>query len=153
MSGEHHSALQKLCRVCGNNVYKVKTPRQYKCYDHQTDLRETFGIDIVLDSLEPETYPTQFCHTCKNVIYCHKRALKNNREYTHKVTVKEWECHVEENCKICNPPSAPTIGRPKKLVKEGRPPLLSVPSLLKIQHPHRKSQNYGSTVWVFVPPM
>ncbi len=52
--------LQKLCRVCGNNVYEGKTPRQHKCCDHQGRLDIALDIEI---------------HTCKNVIYCHKRKV------------------------------------------------------------------------------
>lgn len=130
MSGEHQSALQKLCRVCGKNVYKGKTARQYKCFDHQADLRETFGLDIALDSCDK--HPPFFCQTCKNVIYCQKRAVTNNRDYTNRVTVKEWEYHIEQICEICHSPAVSALGgRPKKLKKEGRPQIQSIPSLLK----------------------
>ena len=130
MSGEHHSALQKLSRVCGNNVYEGKTPRQYKCCDHQADLRESLAL--TLPSTASSRYILLNSATPAKMLSTVTREHLKITESTHKVTVREWEGHVEGNCKICNPPSAPSkLGRPKKLGKEGRPPLLSVPSLLK----------------------
>ncbi len=58
---------------------------------------------------------------------------------------------MEGNCKICNPPSAPSkLGRPKKLGKEGRPPLLSVPSVLKYINDIAPKDTNTEKVWKFL---
>ena len=84
MSEEHKIKIQNLCRVCGNSLKKGKPDRRYKCLNYQSDLSNTFDIAVALDSVD--MHPDHFCHSCKNIIYCKKRAVENNREYKIKIT-------------------------------------------------------------------
>ena len=129
MTEEHILALAKLCRVCGRASAKFgKAVRKYQCSKHQPDLETTFRIDISKD--DPCLHPPSFCHPCKNIIYSTKKAIEDKKEFTPTKIIHQWEAHREVGCTMCS--HAPKVGRPKKIVKPGRPQRISFKSA--IQH-------------------
>ena len=120
-SDAHTAALKFLCRVCGRKIKPSKKSRSvYVCADHQTDLMNTFGVDVQRDS--PVVHPLHFCQSCKGAIYnCKKRGLT----FLNAVT---WHPH-SDNCETCKQAeSVRTGGRPAK--ETGRPAACSRKSLI-----------------------
>ena len=125
---QHLTALQLLCRVCGEKVKPAKKRRNvYNCINHSTDLRTTFGIDVLQD--KPTIHPTHFCHSCKVAIYNAK---------TKGITLQKvfsWKQHNGAACETCLRAMTVQVGGRRAKANIGRPAILSKRSLLShIRH-------------------
>ena len=58
-----------------------KVPNSYECASFKTVLQEVFSIDVTADS--ESIHPTDFCHSCRGVLYGAERAKAQKKDYQH----------------------------------------------------------------------
>ena len=119
---EHRTVLDNLCRVCGKAAQTQSATVKHSCTQHTENLMRVFGISI--DNDDPDTHPQHFCHPCHLVIH---RALTYGGDYKHRTSAYDGWCRpVEGSCRVCEHYcKLQKGGRPKKLVRTGRPPSIS----------------------------
>ena len=97
----HISVLERLCRVCGNQLKALRGKRPAKrCTSHALDIRDVYGIDISRDS--SGIHPDKFC------TYCYRRILHTKRRKDSTSYIVNDASHIEQlwephtdTCLIC----------------------------------------------------
>ena len=112
---DHRTALQRLCRICGENI-----PRGAKQWDKNKKRKQIlscYNIDIDNDS--NNIHPPLICNGCCTRM-SRIEAARWKRLYTQSAGMATWQEH-SELCKVCS--RKPAKGRPSKACKNrGRPP-------------------------------
>ncbi len=69
------------------------------CADFQAELQDALNLDVTTD--KECIRPTNFCHSCRGVLYTQERANNQNKEYQRvRLAVFDWVEH-EPECKVC----------------------------------------------------
>ena len=125
-AGFHSDQLQKHCRVCGGNLnrYRVK----YDCSKSSEKLLLTFGITIVSD--DKNIHPTEFCHSCFNVIGRCTKAKETKEPYQHTTQLFQWAEHSEP-CFVCKHFTQIRRGGRRKKSHIGRPPKVNIHAAIR----------------------
>ena len=115
----HKQILDRLCRICGQNVQRYKT--KYISTKHTTKL-SLVGIDPSMDN--PVVHPAYFCHGCYTTLARKEAASKTGKVFSTTLAVCSWEIHYDNGiCKTCKKiEEIKRGGRRKKLSTfSGRP--------------------------------
>ena len=98
---DHKDKLKQHCRVCGRKLYKAKAKPKDKvshiAFDHHSDIRATFAIDVGEDNAD--VHPPNLCHPC---FLAMKRSITaGGIPYRCAVAPFEWQAHTDtEDCKV-----------------------------------------------------
>ena len=115
----HNQTLEKLCRVCGQNVQRYKT--KYISTKHLAKL-SLVGIDPSTDN--PVVHPAYFCHGCYTILARKEAASKTGKVFSTTLAVCSWETHSDNGkCETCEKMEEIKRGgrRKKRLTFSGRP--------------------------------
>ena len=113
---EHSEALQKLCRLCGENINRYRVT--YSCQACKDDLYKAFHLRV--DDNSDDIHPPNFCDTCYGTMSRKVKAIEDNRPYMQSLKIFPWSEHSNPNCNTCTKYlTVKKGGRPKK-TKEQR---------------------------------
>lgn len=100
---KHHcSAIDNLCRICGNrsNGRYVKGKAK-ACVQYKDAIKSLYGVDIATDI--PNIHPTQMCSTCYRRIINAKRNTDGKNYAVSDIgnINQKWQAHKDLDCFAC----------------------------------------------------
>ena len=91
---EHSQALQKLCRLCGENINRYRVT--YSCQAKKDDLCKAFQLNIDNDS--DNVHPPNFCDSCYAIMVRKIKAIQDKKPYIQSLNIFSWSEHSHLTC-------------------------------------------------------